>query len=461
MMNRWEGKHLVILGAARQGLALAKYLSSRGVRITITDQKDEGSLQGVMEKFQAGEVNWVLGGHPLELLNDADGLAVSGGVPLDLPIVVEARRRGISLTNDSREFLDLAPCPVIGITGSAGKTTTTLLVGKIAAAALGSDRVWVGGNIGNPLISEVDSMKPDHLAVIELSSFQTELMDSSPAIACVLNITPNHLDRHGTMEAYTLAKARILDYQKPSDTAVLNREDTGSWDLRSHVRGRLLSFGVQKPPRGVVGTYLEGEWIDYWDGSEASQLVPLASIQLRGEHNRLNVLAACAIAVAAGLPESAMREGVEALAGVEHRLEIVRSWKGVEWINDSIATAPERSLAAIKSFEEPIILLAGGRDKDLPWREFAEMVQKRVKALILFGEAADLIESELLKYCLDREHQLPYWKCSGLQEAVEKAADVAEPGDVVLLSPGGTSFDEFVDFADRGRMFRKWVSELN
>lgn len=460
MMSAWNGKHLVILGAARQGLALAKYLIRHGAQVTITDQKDKNDLQRVMEEFQGSGIEWVLGGHPLDLLDTADCVALSGGVPLEIPFVREARRRGIPLTNDSQIFLEMAPCPVIGITGSAGKTTTTLLVGKMAAFAYGEDRAWVGGNIGNPLISDVDRMHEDHIAVIELSSFQLELMDVSPGVACILNVTPNHLDRHGTMEAYTRAKARILECQRKSDLAILNRDDPGSWTLRDKVQGRLITFGRQKPGNGLQGAYLEGEWIKFWDGEVANALVPLSSIQLRGEHNQLNTLAACAIASAAGFPAEAIRQGAAALAGVEHRLEFIRSWGGADWFNDSIATAPERSIAAINSFQEPLVLLAGGRDKNLPWSDFARLVLDRVRAVVCFGEAADLIENALRTALDQNEEMLPIHKCGGLQEAVETAANIIEEGDVVLLSPGGTSFDEFVDFAERGELFRQWVCEL-
>ena len=461
MMSVWNGKHLVILGAARQGLALAKYLVRHGAQVTITDQKDRNDLQQVMEEIQESGIKWVLGGHPLDLLDTADSVAVSGGIPLEIPIIREARRREIPLTNDSQIFLELAPCPVIGITGSAGKTTTTLLVGKMAAFAFGKSRTWVGGNIGNPLISDVDQMREDHIAVVELSSFQLELMAISPGVACILNVTPNHLDRHGSMEAYTRAKARILEYQCKSDIAILNRDDPGSWGLRDQVQGKLITFGRGKPGDGLQGTYLDGEWIKFWDGEDGNDLVPLSSIQLRGEHNQLNVLAACAIASAAGLPDDAIRQGAAALAGVEHRLEFVRSWGGADWFNDSIATAPERSIAAIKAFEEPLVLLAGGRDKDLPWGDFARLVLDRVRAVVCFGEAADLIESALQAALRPGEEMLSIRKCQGLQAAVREAANIIEKGDVVLLSPGGTSFDEFVDFAERGEMFRKWVSKLS
>jgi len=460
MMNEWKGKHLVIVGAARQGLALAGYLSKRGTEITITDQKEEQVLDTVQEKFQ-GNVHWVLGSHPLELLDTADGLSLSGGIPLSIPLVQTALKRRIPLTNDSQIFMEIVPCPVIGITGSAGKTTTTLLVGKMVEDAFGRDQSWVGGNIGNPLIAVLDQIKSDHIAVMELSSFQLELMTKSPVIACVTNVTPNHLDRHGTMEEYTMAKTHILDFQTESDVAVLNREDLGSWNLRSRVQGRLDSFGVDRPGSEQVGSYLEGENICYWDGKSSRILLPIRSIKLRGEHNLINVLAACAIAMVAGIPQDSIKKGIEALEGIEHRLEFVRSWHGANWINDSIATAPERSIAAIQSFEEPLVLLAGGRDKDLPWDQFADLVQERVKSVILFGEAADLVEDALLLAQKEGKLGVPYIKCAGLKDAVQQAAEIIESGEVVLLSPGGTSFDEFEDFAERGEYFRKCVQKLN
>jgi UDP-N-acetylmuramoylalanine--D-glutamate ligase len=461
MMKDWKGKHLIIVGAARQGLALAKYLSGHGAKVTITDQKDGKVINAVQQDFQEGEINWVLGGHPIELLDDADALSLSGGVPLSIPFVQQAIQRGIPLTNDSQEFMDIVTCPVIGITGSAGKTTTTLLVGKMAEYAYGREHTWVGGNIGNPLIAVVDQIKGEDIAVVELSSFQLELMTAVPEIACVLNVTPNHLDRHGTMQEYIRAKARILTYQSSSDIAVLNRDDEGSWNLRDDVQGRLVTFGLTRPAQGLTGTYLEGEMIYYWDGSSSLDMIPVSSIRLRGEHNLLNTLAACAVAFAADLPVESMINGVEALSGVDHRLEFIRTWKEADWYNDSIATAPERSIAAINSFQEPLVLLAGGRDKDLPWDDFARLVLQRVKQLILFGEAADLIEQALQDEKKSGSEEIPYQKCANLKEAVLMAAEIVEAGDVVLLSPGGTSFDEFVDFAERGEWFRKWVQELS
>jgi UDP-N-acetylmuramoylalanine--D-glutamate ligase len=279
-------------------------------------------------------------------------------------------------------------------------------------------------------------------------------------VACILNITPNHLDRHGNMASYTQAKARIIDFQGNSDTAILNRDDPGSWALRDRVKGQLISFGRQLPGKGMKGTFIDGEMIQFWDGHAAQALISLSSIRLRGEHNQLNALAACAIATAAGLPVDAIRAGIASLDAIEHRMEYVRSWGGGDWINDSIATAPERAMAAILSFEEPLVLMAGGRDKDLPWDDLAHLILDRVRAVICFGEAADLIVRALQRARTPGEDLPPIQKCSGLREAVQAAASLIQEGDVVLLSPGGTSFDEFVDFAERGEMFRKWVHEL-
>ena len=475
MQMDWNGQRVLIIGVARQGTALARYLTTHGARVVLNDHREADELVKVRQSLADIPVEWALGGHPLELLDDVDLVCISGGVPLTLPLIVEARNRGLPLSNDSQIFLEAAPCRVAGITGSAGKTTTTSLVGRMAqiSCELGvrcwsksrsltpnpQPRVWVGGNIGNPLIADVDEMTPDDLVVMELSSFQLDLMTCSPDVAAVLNVTPNHLDRHGTMEAYTAAKARILDFQQPGDMAVLGHDDLGAWGLADSVRGGLLSFGMTRPPKGRFGTFLHEGWITLWDRETSRKLLPIEAIHLRGEHNLLNVLAACAIAAAVDIPADAMRAGVEKFAGVPHRLEFVRSWGGADWYNDSIATAPERAIAAIRSFDEPIVLLAGGRDKNLPWADLAAVVRQRVDHLVIFGEASEIV-SRAMDAVTPAERSYTQDVCQNLQEAVGAAAQVVEPGDVVLLAPGGTSFDEFKDFAERGEYFRKWVNEL-
>ena len=459
MNTAWDGKRVTILGAARQGLAAARYLARHGARVTLNDRRSAEQMAAAQTALQDVAVRWVLGSHPLEILDTTDVLCLSGGIPLNNPIVVEALRRGIPLTNDTQLFLEAVPCRTIGITGSAGKTTTTSLVGWMAKGSLG-ERAYVGGNIGDPLLNYVDQMRESDLAILEISSFQLEQMTISPQIAAVLNITPNHLDRHGTMEAYTAAKRRILEFQGPKDVAVLNREDPGSWALRTAVRGRLVSFGMGPIKGGEDGSFLQDSLLVLHERGLDIALLEQGKILLRGQHNLMNTLSAFAIGLAAGLPLDAMLGAVQEFQGVPHRLEFVRTWKGARWYNDSIATAPERTMAAIHSFQEPIVLLLGGRDKNLPWSELSELVHQRVDHVVLFGEAAGKIESALgptgkgtRPYTLDR--------CRNLEEAVRAAVRRAEPGDVVLLSPGGTSFDEFNDFEERGEAFRKWVSELS
>lgn len=471
-MERWKGLKVLVIGAARQGLALARYFTSHKASVVVNDRQPEAALAGLRAEFMAQasapeQVEWVFGGHPLDLLGGTDLVCVSGGVDLENPLVHAARARGIPLTNDSQLFLETAPCRVIGITGSAGKTTTTTLVGRIAQAAVSRSqgrksyrKAWVGGNIGFPLISSVDQMAEDDLAIMEVSSFQLELMSRSPGIAAVLNITPNHLDRHKTMEAYTAAKKRLLDFQTGDDLAVLGRDDPGAWSLAGSVKGSLMTFGMASTGMRQAGTfYQEGSIYQRIDEEESGPIHVLrrSEISLRGEHNLLNVMAACSISSAAGLDMEAVREGIIGFTGVSHRLEFVRHWGGADWYNDSIATAPERSIAALRAFDEPLVLLAGGRDKQLPWGEFANLVKRRVDHLILFGEAAGVIWDALN---LRGDENLAVIRCRGLQEAVQAAAEVVQPGDVVLLSPGGTSFDEFKDFEERGERFSQWVKEL-
>jgi UDP-N-acetylmuramoylalanine--D-glutamate ligase len=458
-MYDWALKQVLIIGAARQGLALARYLVGRGASVILTDRRPADQMQAEQDSLAGLEIQWALGGHPPALLDGCDWVCPSGGVPLTLPLVVEALQRGIPLTNDSQVFLEVAPCPVIGITGSAGKTTTTTLVGRMAGAALGAERTWVGGNIGSPLIAEVDHMQADHLVVMELSSFQLEIMSRSPQVAAVLNVTPNHLDRHMTMEAYTRAKAQILVHQTHRDAAVLGWQDPGAWALREQVRGDLYLFGFRRPPSGHPGAYLQDDVISLWDGHSWVELFSRDVLKLKGEHNLGNVLAACALAYAAGLPPEAMQVGVKDFSGVEHRLEFVRSWGGADWYNDSIATAPERAIAAIQSFEQPLVLLAGGRDKNLPWEKLAAFIHQKVDHLIIFGEAREIVSRAVAAQPAgDRPFSIDI--CESLENALQCAAQRVEPGDVVLLSPGGTSFDEFRDFAERGEWFRTWVNKL-
>lgn len=452
-MDALNGKRLLILGIARQGTALARFAVGAGAYVTLSDTRPAEKLVGALESLAdlpADRLRLVLGEHPLSLLDDCDVLALSGGVAIDSPLAVEAQRRGIPLTNDSLEFMRRTPALVIGITGSAGKTTTTALVGQMGQKS--ERRTWIGGNIGRPLITDLPQMTADDLVVKELSSFQLELWDQcSPPVAAILNITPNHLDRHKTMVRYAAAKGNILRYQKPDDIAVLSADDPGSQEFKDLARGRLRQFSVREAV--ADGAFVRERQI--WLSSNGSEqpICPLGAIRLIGPHNILNVLAAVTLADSAGLPHEAIVEGIRLFDGVPHRLEMVRRLHGVQYFNDSIATAPERALAALAAFDEPIILLAGGRDKDMVWDEWARQVARRVNHVILFGELAPALARRLAQ-------SVPVTRVDTLAEAVAVAHDEATAGDIVLLSPGGTSFDGYSDFVERGEHFRLLVRDL-
>lgn len=456
----WKDRKVVILGLARQGKALARYLVAQGANVVVSDLKRAQALEAELEEMSELPVSYVLGDHPLELLDGADTVFISGGVPANIQLVLEARMRGIRISNDSQLFLELCPAPVIGITGSAGKSTTTELVGRVAKVAMQDQtgKAWTGGNLGRPLIMDINQIGGDDWAIIELSSFQLEIMTESPHIAAVLNLTPNHLDRHRTMEAYREAKLRILSFQGEGDIAVLNREEPGSWGLRSEVRGRLVSFGLDQTNL-EEGTFVDAGQVMLRKSGEDFSVCPLSDISLLGTHNLENVLAACAIAGSAGFPTDAMAKVIRDFHGLPHRLEFIRRVRGADWYNDSIATSPERAIAAMNSFQAPIILIAGGRDKDLPWDDFAGVVEEKVEHLILFGEAREKIEG-ILRELQALDGLLSFQSVSTLTEAVGYAAQVVKAGDVVLLAPGGTSFDQYVDFEERGEDFRSLVESL-
>ncbi|MEZ4519674.1 MAG: UDP-N-acetylmuramoyl-L-alanine--D-glutamate ligase [Chloroflexota bacterium] len=454
MSDSLSNKKLVILGLARQGTALARFAVGVGASVVVSDMRSAEQLQETIDALSdlpAEQIEFVLGEHPMSLLDGADLLAPSGGVPLDSPIVVEARNRDIPLTNDSLEFMRRAPSLVIGITGSAGKTTTTALTGLMSQIA--NKQTWIGGNIGRPLIEDVYSMTPDDIVVQELSSFQLDLWeDTSTDIAAILNITPNHLDRHKSMENYSHAKSNILRHQRPTDIAVLSADDPRTLQLQPLVQGRLRLFSREEAVHDGAFIHDDKIWLN--DGAGRIRIVcPVDTMHLRGQHNVRNALAAAVLAESAGIPDNAIAEAIRTFSGVPHRLELVRTINGIQYVNDSIATAPERSIAALESFEEPIILLAGGRDKDMEWEEWARRVGQRAKHVILFGQLAPQLADYL-------DGLAKYTQADDLASAVASAHDLAETGDVVLLSPGGTSYDSYNDFVERGDEFRTLVRAL-
>lgn len=479
---------VLIVGLGREGTALANYLVSHGFRVTATDLQPAEKLKAIAASLAGAGVSLVLGEHPLSLLDEADILFVSPGVPLETPFLQEAISRKIPLSTESRLFCHLCPAPILAVTGSSGKTTTTTLIGKILEVeSQGSDRtIWVGGNIGQPLIEQVDQIKPHDLVVMELSSFQLEyfhaqlnkkvdvqampcarpeevaaLLDNwSPPISAILNITPNHLDRHPSIKHYVRAKRALINYQGPEGVLVMNLDNDMTRTIGRQFGAKTRWFSLEAQIPGGASLFNNEIILLDQDGVR----YPVANrrdIKLRGRHNLSNILAACLMTREAGASIESMRQVITTFTGVEHRLEFVREYNQARYYNDSIATTPERLLAALHSFNEPIILLAGGRDKHLPWEEAARLIIHKTRHVLLFGEATELIAAAIDKARPEITiTDTTVHPVADLEAAVSLAAQLGQPGDVVLLSPGCASFDAFPNFAERGRRFKELVSQL-
>ncbi|MFN8637769.1 MAG: UDP-N-acetylmuramoyl-L-alanine--D-glutamate ligase [Chloroflexota bacterium] len=439
-----RGKRVSVIGLAREGTDLARFLVAEGARVLVNDARPAEALADRLAALDGLTVEYALGSHPFAPTLDADLLFVSPGVPPELPLLVEARRRGIPISSSIRLLFERCPAPIVGITGSSGKTTTTTLVGKIFERA--GRHTLVGGNIGVPLLGRLGEIRPDSWVVLELSSFQLEPLDVSPHVAAITNITPNHLDRHPSMEAYTAAKAQIVAHQHHDDWAVLNADDPGSSGLRPP--GKVIRFSLRQK---VNGAYLDGDVLVLDRDGRHETICRRRDLQAPGLHNVANVLTACAIADAAGIDVEAMRTAATAFTGVRHRLETIAEIDGVRYVNDSIATAPERSMAGLAVYEgTPVVLLAGGRDKHLPMETWAEQIVGTAREVVTFGEMAELVERAVRAAGLPSQQ---IHAAGTVDRAVEIARRVARPGDVVLLSPGGTSYDQYNDFEERGDHF--------
>jgi len=442
----FTGKTVGIVGLGREGLALAEFFCSLGVPIVATDDKPLAALRPEVGLLD-GKGATVLAGGMNEAVLEADCCFVSPGVPLDLPLIVRAREKKVPLWNEPGLLLALCPSTTVGVTGSSGKSTTSALLAAMLEAS--GTRVFLGGNIGVPLLPRVDDMLPGDVVVLELSSFQLELVRTSPVAAVLTNLTPNHLERHHSMGAYAEAKARIFRYQGPDGLLVLNAEDEWCRRFAPRAAGRVDWFS--RAQRVERGAFVEGDDVMVRWQVNSERVCTIDEIRLLGRHNVENVLAACAVAAGMGVPVSAIREAVTSFRGLPHRLELAAVVNGVSYYNDSIATTPERSTAALRSFDAPLVVLAGGRDKHLPWDQWVDEVSKRSRCVVLFGEAGPTIAAHLIRAGVS------FWLCDTLEEAVAQAQALARPGDVVLMSPGGTSFDEFRDFEERGERFRELV----
>ena len=478
------GLRIGVVGLGKEGQALALYLANHGLPVTATDSKPAEHFGESVTALAAAGITLSLGDHPLTLLDEVDILFVSPGVPLEIPFLQEAQARKIPLSTESRLFCHLCPAPIMAVTGSSGKTTTTTLLGKIMEAS--GRTTWVGGNIGRPLIEVVDQIEPDDVVVMELSSFQLEyfharlnkgvevnalpsqnlaqlatLLDNwSPPIGAILNITPNHLDRHPSMKHYVQAKRGIVDYQHGERCLIMSLDNDMTRTIGNQFGAATRWFSVEA--RRANGAGLMGDTLALFDPDNTPQ--PLANrqeIKLRGLHNLSNILAACLIAREGGASIEAMRQVITTFTGVPHRLQLVRELNGVTYINDSIATTPERIIAALHAFDEPIVLLAGGRDKHLPWEDAARLIHHKVRHLVIFGEDAALIARAVDHARRDvSTSRLNVHRATDLAEAVTMAAQVATPGDVVLLSPGCASFDAFSNYVERGESFEAFVNQL-
>jgi UDP-N-acetylmuramoylalanine--D-glutamate ligase len=453
----FAGKRVSVIGLGVEGVDLARYLSRRGASVAIADSKSRDKLSAKLRDVEDLPVELHLGSNPVRPAPGSDAIFLSQSVPLDLPSLQAAREQGVPMYSMVQLFLELAPGPVIGITGSSGKTTTTALVAEMLRA---DERpAFVGGNIGVGLLDQLECLRPYTWSVLEISHTQLQLVDRSPHIAAVLNITPNHLDRF-SWDEYRRLKANLVRYQASTDIAVLGYDDPKTRALEPLVRGGLLWFTMSNalPGEEAEGVFVRDGWATGRIDGTQFPIFALESVALRGRHNQENAVAAAAVALASGVPPEAIACAVESFRGVPHRLEWCGEVDGVTYFNDSIATTPERTVAGLQSFEEPVVLLLGGRDKQLPLEELASEVMTRCRAVVLFGESAAKLEAALSSR--KNPGGIPVIRLRTLRDAVTRARRLAQRGDVVLLSPACTSYDAYDNFERRGEEFVSLVRQM-
>ena len=443
------GKRVLVVGLARTGMATALFSAGYGAAVTATDEKPETQLAEAAAKLRAAGVTVELGGHRPEIFAEPDLIVVSPGVPAKLPQLEEARARGIPVWSEIELAWRLLRGKLIAITGSNGKTTTTSLVAHILKTA--NIPTLVGGNIGLPLLALVESSMDTTVTVAEISSFQLETIEAfRPEIGMLLNLTPDHLDRHASFEEYAHAKMRMFENQLERDASVLNADDP-EITRRMPSRGHIYWFSRQK--RVAEGAFLRDDQIFFRSEGAEVALARRDDIQLRGEHNVENVLAGCAAAYLAGADPAAIANGVKTFQGVEHRLEFVAEVGGVNFYNDSKATNVDATVKAIEAFPGPLIVILGGKDKGSPYAPLREPLRQRARLALVIGAAAEKIAAELGD-AVAVEH------AGTMDRAVRIALDRAKPGDTVLLAPACSSFDQFENFEHRGRVFKELVGKL-
>jgi len=444
-----KNKRVLVVGLARTGVATALFCTERGAAVTATDTRNEDEIGDAVGKLRDAAAKLELGGHNESTFLQQDLIIPSPGVPADAPLLQAARAKGITIWSEIELAYRFRQGKLIGITGSNGKTTTTSLVEHILRTA--SLPTILAGNIGTPLISCVARMAHDTVTVVELSSFQLELIQEFRTdISVFLNLTPDHLDRHRTMELYSKAKARIFENQREEDFAVLNADDPATTPLaptRPHV------YWFSRKQRAAQGAFLRGDDIVFRDDGKEELVVKRDEVPLPGAHNLENVLAAIAAARIAGACAKAVAEGVRTFAGVEHRLEFVAEINGVRYYNDSKATNVDATLKALDSFPGRILVILGGKDKGSDYTALQAPLREKSILALLIGAAADKIASQI-------DGSVAIERAGTLERAVEIASHAARSGDVVLLAPACASFDQFENYEHRGRVFKALVHEL-
>ncbi|KXZ39548.1 UDP-N-acetylmuramoylalanine--D-glutamate ligase [Alkalithermobacter thermoalcaliphilus JW-YL-7 = DSM 7308] len=446
-----NGKKVLLVGLAKTGISMIKKLATMGCNIVVNDIKDESKLKDIINQLKGYNVEYILGRH-IDYIEDIDLVVVSPGVPLDIPFIVELKKRDIEVIGEVEFAYRLAKGKFIGITGTNGKTTTTTLVGEIFKSF--SSNTFVVGNIGNPVIDIVDLSTKDSFIVTELSSFQLEsIRDFRPKVSAILNITEDHLNRHKTMQNYIDAKARIFENQTSEDFTVLNYDCILSRNLAQRCKSKVIFFSRKEVLKEGVFV-LNNNIVIRFDGKD-TLVIDKDNLSLPGDHNLENALAAVAIAFILNVDLDTIRKVLKSFKGVEHRLEFVRELNGIKFINDSKGTNPDASIKAIQSYNSPIVLIAGGMDKNSDFTDFIKSFNGKVKGLVLLGQTAEKIE----KAALEQGFKNSY-KVKNMKDAVNKCFEIAQSGDIVLLSPACASWDMYESYEARGNDFKECVYSL-
>jgi len=444
-----NGKRTLVVGLGKSGVASALFMKAHGARVTVSDTKSGDELRNEIPALLDHGIIVETGGHGERTFRGQDLIVVSPGVPVDAPPLVQARSLGETVIGEIELAAQFLPGPIVAITGSNGKTTTTTLTGEIMTAA--GYPTLVGGNIGTPAISLAERAKPETVIVLEISSFQLETIQTfRPKVAVVLNVTPDHLDRHRTFEIYTDAKARIFENQQGSDFAVLNADDPTCVAMGARTRAQVFWFSRLKEVQ--QGAWVRDGNIVFRDAKGQHEILQVSEIPLKGAHNLENVLAAVCSAVLMGCAPEKIREAVHVFKAVEHRLEFTATVNGVDYYNDSKATNVDATIKALESFPANIHLILGGKDKGSDYTVLNDLIRQRVKRIYTIGAAAAKIESQV--------KGAEVIHAETLENAIRKAHAMAQPGDIVLLAPACASFDQFKSYEHRGKLFKDIVRGL-